>query len=364
MISAVSTVIGDFTAGVKVVKENVGKGTWPGVLHVKQSTFRFFLMLPLAAIVITACQGNGGVSATKAPVYVERPVEQLYNDARDQLGRRNYSEAIAGFEEVDRQHPYSEWARRSLLMTAYAQYQQNKYEDAIAGAQRFAALYPGNDSAVYAYYLIAICYFEQIVDVGRDQRMTELALASLNELVQRYPQSEYARDARLKIDMTQDQLAGKEMEIGRYYLRESQQLGAIGRFRRVIDVYQTTTHVPEALHRLVEANLSMGLVNEATKVGSVLGYNYPGSEWYEASYKLLTSRGAAPAVRPQGRGLFKRKAAPNAGQARASEPPVAAVLEVTTPEVQPGPKPTPKRRRIFGIPLPGTNQDKTERSGS
>jgi outer membrane protein assembly factor BamD len=280
-------------------------------------------MLPLAAIAVTACQNNGGVSAAKAPVYVERPVEQLYNDARDQLGRRNYSEAIAGFEEVDRQHPYSEWARRSLLMTAYAQYQQNKYEDAISGAQRFAALYPGNDSAVYAYYLTAICYFEQIVDVGRDQRMTELALASLNELVQRYPQSEYARDARLKIDMTQDQLAGKEMEIGRYYLRESQQLGAIGRFRRVIDVYQTTTHVPEALHRLVEANLTMGLVDEATKVGAVLGYNYPGSEWYEASYRLLTSRGAAPSVAPQRRGLFKRKAAPNAGLPSAAPPPAA-----------------------------------------
>jgi outer membrane protein assembly factor BamD len=302
----------------------------------------------MVAIAVTACAGGGGVTATKAPVYVERPVEQLYNDARDQLGRRNYSEAIQGFEEVDRQHPYSEWARRSLLMTSYAQYQQNKYEDAIAGAQRFAALYPGNESAVYAYYLIAICYFEQIVDVGRDQRMTELALASLNELVQRYP--------TLKIDMTQDQLAGKEMEIGRYYLRESQQLGAIGRFRRVIDVYQTTTHVPEALHRLVEANLSMGLVEEATKVGSVLGYNYPGSEWYEASYKLLTERGAAPSIRPQRRGLFQRKVEPNPGQARASGPPPAVLPASTAPE------PTPRRNRtIFGIPLPGRQNDPGQR---
>jgi outer membrane protein assembly factor BamD len=306
-------------------------------------------MLPLAAIVVSACQTGGGVTATKAPVYIERPVEQLYNDARDQLGRRNYAEAVQGFEEVDRQHPYSEWARRSLLMTAYAKYQQNKYEDAIADAQRFASLYPGNESAVYAYYLIAICYFEQIVDVGRDQRMTELALASLNELVQRYPQSEYARDARLKIDMTQDQLAGKEMEIGRYYLRDNQQLAAIGRFRRVIDVYQTTTHVPEALHRLVEANLSIGLVEEATKVGAVLGFNYPGSEWYEASYKLLTDRGASPSVRPQRRGLFRRASDLDPGQARASAPPVAG-----TPTGAAPPPPAPKRRSIFGIPLPGS----------
>jgi outer membrane protein assembly factor BamD len=327
---------------------------------VKPISKRSVLLLAVAMIAVSACQTGGAQRVTKAPVYVERPVEQLYNDARDQLARRNYSEAIVGFEEVDRQHPYSEWARRSLLMTAYAKYQQNKYEDAIADAQRFAALYPGNESAVYAYYLIAICYFEQIVDVGRDQRMTELALASLNELVQRYPQSEYARDARLKIDMTQDQLAGKEMDIGRYYLRESQQLAAIGRFRRVIDVYQTTTHVPEALHRLVEANLSMGLVEEATKVGSVLGFNYPGSEWYEASYKLLTDRGAAPSVRPQRRGLFQRTNTLNPGQPRASEPPVTQVPASATPE----PTPARRNRTIFGIPLPGRQNDPGQRSGN
>ncbi|MEN9855591.1 MAG: hypothetical protein RLZZ157_717 [Pseudomonadota bacterium] len=279
------------------------------------------VIIPLLALSLTACQSFGGPAKDKAPVYVERPVEQLYNDARDQLAKRNYTEAIQGFEEVDRQHPYSEWARRALLMTAYSQYQQNKYEDAIAGAQRYAALYPGNESAVYAYYLVAICYFEQIVDVGRDQRMTELALASLNELVQRYPQSEYARDARLKIDMTQDQLAGKEMEIGRYYLRENQQLGAIGRFRRVVDFYQTTSHAPEALHRLVEANLTLGLVDEATRIGAVLGYNYPGSEWYEASYKLLTSKGIAPDARPLKRSLLNPIRLLDRGADQAPPPP-------------------------------------------
>jgi outer membrane protein assembly factor BamD len=315
------TDIDGFTCEQKIVKDSCGVGQWPGDMHVNRQHLSFAVLVPILAIGLVACQRPGGATTTKAPVYVERPVELLYNEARDQLGRRNYAEAVQAFEEVDRQHPYSEWARRSLLMSAYAQYQQNKYEDAIAAAQRFAALYPGNESAPYAYYLIAMCYFEQIVDVGRDQRMTELALASLNEVVQRYPQSEYARDARLKMDMTQDQLAGKEMEIGRYYLTESQHLAAIGRFRRVIDLYQTTTHVPEALHRLVEAYLSMGIVEEATKVGSVLGYNYPGSEWYEASYRLLTNKGAAPSVRPERRRLFDRKPLFNRGRDRAPEPP-------------------------------------------
>lgn len=270
-------------------------------------TTRLWIAGPAIAFAILAgCQTGGGAARNKAPVYVERPVELLYNEARDQLSKRRYSEAIMGFEEVDRQHPYSEWARRSLLMSAYAQYQQNKYEDAVAGAQRYVALYPGSESAPYGYYLIAMCYFEQIVDVGRDQRMTELALASLNDVVQRFPQTEYARDARLKIEMTQDQLAGKEMEIGRFYLTGDQHLAAIGRFRRVVDLYQTTSHVPEALHRLVEAYVSLGILPEATKIGAVLGYNYPGSEWYEASYELLTSRGVAPRSAPQRRGLFGR----------------------------------------------------------
>jgi outer membrane protein assembly factor BamD len=289
---------------------------------VKHTNIRNLLVTPAILLALTACQSGPGGNAKKAPAYVERPVDLLYNNARDELSRRNYTEAVMGFEEVDRQHPYSEWARRALLMTAYANYQQNKYEEAIAGAQRFASLYPGNDSAVYAYYLIAICYFEQIVDVGRDQRMTELALAALNDVVQRYPQSEYARDARLKIDMTQDQLAGKEMEIGRYYLREGQHLAALGRFRRVIDLYQTTTHVPEALHRLVETNVSLGLIDEATKVGAVLGYNYPGSEWYEASYKLLTARGISPESKPERRGFFQKILRPKRGLEKLPEPPV------------------------------------------
>lgn len=266
---------------------------------------RNILAVGLLTLSLVACQSSGGKQ--QAPLYIERPVEALYNEARDLVATKNYAEAVMAFEEVDRQHPYSEWARRAILMSAYANYAQNKYEDAIASAQRYISMYQGTEeNSAYAYYLIAICYFEQIVDVGRDQRMTELALASLNEMVQRYPDTSYAKDARLKMDMARDQLAGKEMEIGRYYLNEDQHLAAIGRFRRVIDVYQTTTHVPEAMHRLVEAYASLGLIDEATKIGAVLGYNYPGSEWYEASYKLLTSKGVNPKEKPK-KTLFKIK---------------------------------------------------------
>ncbi len=239
-----------------------------------------------AAVALAGCQ-TGNRDRENRLAYVERPVEQLYNEARDQLERRNWEPAVQLFEEVERQHPYSEWARRSMLMAAYGSYMQNRYEAAISNSQRFISLHPGNNAAAYAYYLIAISYFEQIVDVGRDQRMTELALAALNDVVQRFPDSEYARDARLKIDMTRDQLAGKEMEVGRFYLRQDEHLAAIGRFRRVIELYQTTSHTPEALHRLVEAYVSMGVTREATQVAAVLGYNYPGSEWYEASFNLL-----------------------------------------------------------------------------
>lgn len=278
------------------------------------------LLAPIlvATIGLGACQnGIGGRNKNKAPVYIERPVEGLYNDARDLFDRGEYAEAVTAFEEVDRQHPFSEWSRRSVIMAAFSNYKQAKYEDAIAAAQNFVSLYQGNpESSAYAYYLIAICYFEQIVDVGRDQRMTELALASLNQVVQRYPTSAYARDARLKMDMARDQLAGKEMEIGRYYLRQNQHLAAVIRFRRVVDLYQTTSHVPEALHRLVEAYVSMGVMEEATKIGAVLGYNYPGSDWYADSYGLLTARGVHPNVRPtRERGMrnpFKKRERPAA----------------------------------------------------
>ena len=205
-----------------------------------------------------------------------------------------YLPATKEFDEVERQHPYSEWARRSMLMNAYANYKINNYNEAILSAQRFISLHPSNRDVPYAYYLVGLCYYEQISDVGRDQKMTEQALASFNELVRRFPQSEYARDARLKIDLTYDHLAGKEMEIGRYYLTRRDYVAAINRFRIVVEKYQTTTHTPEALERLTEAYLSLGVATEAQTAAAILGYNFPGSEWYEDSYALLANQGLEP----------------------------------------------------------------------
>jgi outer membrane protein assembly factor BamD len=253
------------------------------------------LLVSAAVVCVSGCAGK---KARPTLAYEERPVELLYSVGADRLDHRQWNEAVDYFREVERQHPYSEWSRRSILMTAYAHYQANNYAEAVADADRFISLYPGNQNTVYAYYLKAICYFEQIVDVGRDQAYTENAQAALREIVKRYPTSEYAADARLKMDMVADQLAGKEMTIGRYYLRDGETISAIGRFRTVVDKYQTTSHTPEALYRLVEAYLTVGLANEAVKNGAVLGYNYPGDVWYRDAYALLTSRGLKPAVVP------------------------------------------------------------------
>ncbi|MFA5121690.1 outer membrane protein assembly factor BamD [Zavarzinia sp.] len=226
--------------------------------------------------------------------YVEKPVEPLYNEAADALSKEKYNKAADLFLEVERQHPYSIWATKAQLMAAYAYYQAEKYPDAIDTAKRFIELHPGNKDAEYAYYLIAICYYEQIVDVGRDQKNTEEALKALSEVVRRAPGTDYARDARLKLDLTRDHLAGKEMEVGRYYQKRKQYLAAINRYRAVIEQYQTTSHIPEALDRLVECYLSLGLTHEAQVAGSVLGYNYPGSKWYEDAYALLTDANLRP----------------------------------------------------------------------
>lgn len=234
-------------------------------------------------------------------------MELLYATGADRLDRRQWAQALDYFQEVERQHPYSEWSRRAILMQAYAHYQSNDYIEAIGDADRFIQLYPGTPQAAYAHYIKAICYFEQIVDVGRDQAATGQALDNLRAVVQRYPASEYARDARLKIDMVNDQLAGKEMTVGRWYLRQGDALAAIGRFRNVVERFQTTSHAPEALYRLVEAYLTMGLIEEAKRNGAVLGYNYPGDVWYRDAYRLLNDRGLRPAVAPnnEGRSLLR-----------------------------------------------------------
>jgi len=254
----------------------------------RKDTMRKQLFIPRLGAVLGLVFLASACGSSKKDVYVERPVEELYNQAMDKFNDSNYRGATSDFDEVDRQHPYSVWATKAQLMSAYALYQSSKYDESVVALDRFIQLHPGNRDTAYAYYLKALCYYIQITDVGRDQKMTEQALKALDEVVRRFPESKYARDARLKIDLTRDHLAGKEMDIGRYYERQGQYLAAINRFRRVVDNFQTTTHVPEALHRLTESYLALGIVDEARVSAAVLGHNYPGSEWYQDSYALLT----------------------------------------------------------------------------
>jgi outer membrane protein assembly factor BamD len=247
-------------------------------------------LLPLTA----SCSMFGGNKGPSDTAYIARDVESLYTEAKERLDNGDVRVAAALFDEVERQHPYSPWARRAQLMSAFSYYLQKDYTKAIESSQRFLQIHPGNKDAPYAYYLIALSYYEQINDVDRDQKITEQALTALNDIQRRYPGTEYASDARLKADLVNDHLAGKEMEIGRFYERSGQWLAAQLRFRNVVETYQTTSHAAEALYRLTETNLALGLPGEAKKYAAVLGANYPGSEWYEKAYELLGEE--APAV--------------------------------------------------------------------
>ena len=282
--------------------------------------------LALAVVASLGASGCAGKADKERLAYVERPVELLYATGSRRLDQRRWTEAIQYFDEVERQHPYSEWSRRAILMTVYARHQASDYPETIAAAERFIQLYPGNPNVGYAYYMKAVAYYEQITDVARDQAAAAQAQAALREVIQRFPESEFASDARLKLDTANDQLAGKEMNVGRWYLRQNQPLAAIGRFRAVVDRYQTTTHTPEALYRLVEAYLSMGLLDEAQRNGAVLGYNYAGDPWYSDAYALLTDKGLRPATAPRSRSLFglgraRREATAEASKASLSVPP-------------------------------------------
>ena len=266
------------------------------------SKFRAGLILAtvaVSALTLSAC--NRGANRPRL-AYEERPVEALYNTGYQRLQSNRWADAIDYFQEVERQHPYSEWSRRAILMQIYAYYQNNNYAEAIAASDRFIQLFPGNPSAPYAFYMKALCNFEQITDVGRDQGYAQAALDGLRDVVRRCPGTAYAADAVVKIDMVNDQLAGKEMAIGRYYQRAGQPLAAINRYKAVIEneAYQRTSHTPEALYRLVEVNLMLGLKEEATRNGAVLGFNYPGSPWYAEAYALLTEEGRQPGVTPTG----------------------------------------------------------------
>lgn len=262
---------------------------------VNKTRLAALLLLPAFLLPIAGCARNKAKGDT---AYVARDVSTLYTLAKEQLDKGTYDVAAKLFDEVERQHPYSIWARRAQLMSAFSYYMARKYPDAVGSAQRFLTIHPGNKDAPYATYLIAMSFYQQIEDVTRDQKITQQASDSFNELIRRYPQSRYASDARLKLDLINDHLAGKEMEIGRFYQRAGNWLAASIRFRTVIDRYQTTSHTPEALERLVETYLNLGLPDEARKAAAVLGANYPGSKWYKRSYELIR-RHVSPAAAAQ-----------------------------------------------------------------
>ncbi len=251
---------------------------------------RTFALSALIILPLLSGCGSSDDSAKKLPV---GPVEELYNNGVDALNARRFTTASDQFAAVEQNYPYSTWAVNAQLMSGYSLYLQNKYTDAIGTLDRFIQLHPAHRDIAYAYYLRALCYYEQIADIQRDQKGTEEAMTALREVTTRFPDSAYARDAKLKIDLCFDHLAGKEMEIGRFYQKQHLYEAAIGRFQRVVDDFQTTNHVPEALHRLTEIYLVLGLKDQARKTAAVLGYNYPGSVWYNDSYSQLVDDGIA-----------------------------------------------------------------------
>ena len=242
------------------------------------------LLACVAILPVTGCARNRAKGDT---AYVARDVNTLYAAAKRTMDRGDYEQAAKLFDEVERQHPYSVWARRAQIMSSFNYYLAQKYTDSISSAQRFLTIHPGNAEAPYAYYLVAMSYYQQIADVTRDQAITQQAADSFGELIRRYPESRYAADARLKLDLITDHLAGKEMEVGRFYERSGNWLAASLRFREVVDKYQTSSHTPEALERLVEAYLALGTPAEAYKAAAVLGRNYAGTYWYRQSLRLL-----------------------------------------------------------------------------
>lgn len=251
----------------------------------------------------------GGCSSIGSPEEDAKPlaaVEDMYNAAAALLEDGKYVEAAKEFDAVEQNYPYSQWATRAMLMSGYAHYRHLKYDEALLALDRFIELHPGDENIAYAYYLKALSFYEQISDVRRDQKMTELALDALRQVVSRFPESSYAKDAALKIDLTTDHLAGKEMEIGRYYLFRHQYQAAINRFTRVVEQYQTTTHVPEALLRLTEAYTALGIVAEAQKNAAILGQNYPNTSWYRDAYAVVTGAPVEEAAPEEKKSIYDR----------------------------------------------------------
>ncbi|MFT6773739.1 MAG: outer membrane protein assembly factor BamD [Paracoccaceae bacterium] len=251
-------------------------------------------LAPIAMLTLTLAACSGKDDDPFADPYAGRSAASIYAEAEDLLQQGDAVQSGEMLEELERVHPYSEWAKRAMIMSAFAYYQATEFERSRLAAQRFIDFFPSDADAPYAQYLIALSWYDQIVDVARDQGSARRALEELQKVVQRYPASEYAREAQLKIDLANDQLAGKEMMIGRYYLGQGRYIAAINRFKTVLTLYQTTSHAPESLHRLVEAYLSLGIIEEARTAAAVLGHNFPGSDWYQASYARMQGEGLAP----------------------------------------------------------------------
>lgn len=254
------------------------------------------LRLATLGIVILLLAGCSMFGQTKIKAEPVIPPEMLYQSAIDSMDRQNYATAVATLEKLSRQHPYSEYNERAKVMETYANYRIGKFDEAILAADRFLALYPQSKDVPYILWIKATAYFAQIKDITRDQQLSKDAIATYTLLISNYPESEHAKDARDKLVIAYDQLAGKEMSVGRYYLGNGQYAAAINRFRVVAEKYQTSTHIEEALYRLTEANLSLGLINEAQTAAAVLGHNYPSSSWYKDAFELLKKQGLSPQI--------------------------------------------------------------------
>src|SRR5262245_24309184 len=254
-----------------------------------------FLALAVVAPALAGCESLGSLWGPKDDPVLDEPADRIYNEGLYLLNvKKDTKGAAKRFEEVDRQHPYSEWARKSLIMSAYAYYEAGAYEDSINSARRYIQLHPGSPDAAYAQFLIGSSYFDQIRDVSRDQERTEKAISMLDEVVRKYPSTEYAVSAKRKIEQGRDQMAGQQMLVGRYYMERRDYTGAINRFKTVVTKYQTTRHVEEGLLRLTEAYLALGVVSEAQTSAAVLGHNFPESRWYKDAYALVQQRGLTP----------------------------------------------------------------------
>jgi outer membrane protein assembly factor BamD len=260
-------------------------------------TLAAWLAVAAIAIPLVACS-----AFKKDDDYVpESPADLLYNEGLYLMNtKQDYKGAAKKFDEVDRENPYSEWARKALLMSAYANYQAEQYDDCVNSAKRYVTLHPGSPDAAYAQYLIGSSYYDQILDVSRDQARADKAIDALQEVVRKYPNSEYAISAKKKIAMARDQLAGKEMDVGRFYMNKRDFVGAINRFKVVVTQYQTTRHVEEALMRLTEAYVALGIMDEAQTAAAVLGHNFPDSSWYKDAYNLVKTAGGEPTAENKG----------------------------------------------------------------